>query len=123
MNSPTRYQPVHPLYDEPDDDAIREHPEGEYVDWDDWQRLDSAARNLMKLLEDVGNETQWKDGQQSDRVFAWYEFDEIRRALGDLEPRFAGDVPDYEGYEPSAPDEDYDDSTFANHSGDFADTR
>jgi hypothetical protein len=45
-------------------------------------RLVAAGRNLLGLLEGVGQETEWRDGEQTDRVFAWYEFDELRAALG-----------------------------------------
>lgn len=45
------------------------------------EQLLTAARNLVKLLEDTGTESQWADGEETDRVFAWYEFEELRAAI------------------------------------------
>jgi hypothetical protein len=45
-------------------------------------RLVTAGRNLVNLLEYVGQGTEWSDAEQTDRVFAWYEFDELRAAMG-----------------------------------------
>lgn len=70
------------------------HPELEWPDHADlcvWlmgqldkaKAVENAARGLLKLLEDVGNETEWRDKSQTDRVYAWYEFDELREALGE----------------------------------------
>lgn len=56
--------------------------------------VETAARKLIKLIDKIGNETEWKDREQTDRVFAWFEFDALRIALGDLESRFEGDEPD-----------------------------
>jgi hypothetical protein len=41
----------------------------------------AAAQDLVKLLEDVGEKTEWRDGVQTDRVFAWFEFDALRAAI------------------------------------------
>lgn len=35
------------------------------------------AERVVELLREVGEQTQWKDGDQTDRVFAWYELDEL----------------------------------------------
>jgi len=45
--------------------------------------LRNAARELIKLIKDVGNETDWRDGDETDRVFAWHEFDQLRKALSE----------------------------------------
>ena len=47
--------------------------------------IEVAARALIQLLRDVGNSTNWADREQTDRVFAWYEFDGLREALGEAE--------------------------------------
>lgn len=44
-----------------------------------------AAKALVKLLEDTGAETGWRDRLQTDRVFAWYEFDQLRQAIVEAE--------------------------------------
>lgn len=41
------------------------------------------AQKLIRLLRDVGDATNWRDREQTDRVFAWYEFDGLREALGE----------------------------------------
>lgn len=47
--------------------------------------LEKAALKLIQLIKDVGIATKWSAGDETDRVFAWYEFDDLRRALGDAE--------------------------------------
>jgi len=43
------------------------------------------AKAVVKLLEDVGNDTNWEGGSQTDRVFAWYEFDSLCTAIAQME--------------------------------------
>lgn len=43
--------------------------------------LIKSLKNLVSLIDEVGEETKWKDGVETDRVFASYEFDEARAAL------------------------------------------
>jgi len=45
--------------------------------------LRKSARELIQLIRDVGEETDWHDGDETDRVFAWHEFDDLRKALGE----------------------------------------
>lgn len=40
-----------------------------------------AARALVKILEDIGEQTDWRDKGQTDRVFAWFEFADLRLAI------------------------------------------
>lgn len=47
----------------------------------------SAAKGIVKLLEDVGNEVGWDAGSHTDRVYAWYEFDDLRAAIARIENR------------------------------------
>jgi len=42
-----------------------------------------AATELVQLIRDVGEETDWRDGDETDRVFAWHEFEALRKALED----------------------------------------
>jgi len=48
-----------------------------------------AAREVVKLLDDVGTESGWIDGGQTDRVYAWYEFDDLRAAIAHAESRLS----------------------------------
>ncbi len=45
--------------------------------------IKSEALKIINILRKVGEETQWRDKEQTDRVFAWYEFDDLRAALGE----------------------------------------
>ena len=53
------------------------------------EQLEEEATKVIQLLRDVGIGTNWADRSQTDRVFAWYEFDGLREALGERES--AGD--------------------------------
>lgn len=46
-------------------------------------RLAHEARKVVDLLREVGEDTRWRDGSQTDRVYAWFEFDDLRRLLGE----------------------------------------
>lgn len=53
---------------------------------EEWKRLQMVKHEailLMEKLEDVGEATAWEDKSQTDRVYAWYEFDGLRKALGE----------------------------------------
>lgn len=41
----------------------------------------TAAQALAALLEAVGRDTHWTAGDETDRVFAWYEFEALRAAI------------------------------------------
>jgi hypothetical protein len=45
------------------------------------ERLREEALKIINLLRKVGEDTNWKDREQTDRVFAWYEFDGLRAVL------------------------------------------
>lgn len=47
--------------------------------------LEREARKVIDLLREVGDETGWRDKDETDRVYAWYEFDDLRAALGEGE--------------------------------------
>jgi hypothetical protein len=50
-----------------------------------YERLATEARRVIDLLRKVGEETAWRDRSQTDRVYAWYEFDDLRLLLGEVE--------------------------------------
>lgn len=49
------------------------------------RKVEDEARKVVDLLRKVGHDTKWRDRDQTDRVFAWYEFDDLRHALGEGE--------------------------------------
>lgn len=46
-----------------------------------YNRVATAARAVTSLLYNVGVETEWRDGDETDRVFAWYELEPLVKAL------------------------------------------
>lgn len=45
--------------------------------------VENAARKLIQSLKLVGEHSNWSDREETDRVFAWYEFNDLREALGE----------------------------------------
>lgn len=46
-----------------------------------YNRVATAARSLIQPLRIVGDSTSWKDGDETDRVYAWYEMLPLVEAL------------------------------------------
>lgn len=47
------------------------------------QALQAAAQAVVAPLEAVGDELAWAEGDETDRVYAWYEIKPLRDALED----------------------------------------
>ena len=45
--------------------------------------LRNEAWKLVKALRDVGDDQNWQSGDETDRVFAWYELLPLLKALQD----------------------------------------
>lgn len=45
--------------------------------------LERAARELLGRLRAVGEQTGWRDGEETDRVYSWAEFANLRRLLSE----------------------------------------
>lgn len=52
--------------------------------------LRAVAWGIVTKLRNVGVQTEWRDGDQTDRVFAWYEIEPLEKAL------LASGEPNYE---------------------------
>ena len=44
-------------------------------------KLKAAAKTIVEELETVGNQTDWRDGDETDRVYAWHEMKPLRDAI------------------------------------------
>ena len=44
-----------------------------------------ASKALVKLIEDAGDAQNWSAANETDRVFVWYEFDDLREAIARAE--------------------------------------
>lgn len=49
------------------------------------EQFETEAAKIVQLLRDVGIATNWVDREQTDRIFAWYEFDGLRMVLGEAD--------------------------------------
>ncbi len=61
--------------------------------------LEDAARPIVDSLEAVGEATDWKCGDETNRVYAWYEIEPLKAALN---PEAKTDEPWVHGYTFSA---------------------
>lgn len=43
--------------------------------------LREAAWQIVRELEDVGDSTNWRDKQETDRVYPWYEIEPLKKAV------------------------------------------
>ena len=44
-----------------------------------------VSKALVKKIEDVGDSAGWVAANETDRVYAWYEFDDLREAIARVE--------------------------------------
>lgn len=65
--------------------AERKKVESLTAERDDWRaaynRVALAARAVTAELQKVGDATQWQDGDETDRVYAWHEMQALAAAL------------------------------------------
>jgi hypothetical protein len=59
--------------------AIGEGMADEIVDYVD--ALRAAAWPIVRALEDVGDQSNWAIGDETDRVYPWYEIEPLKRAV------------------------------------------
>ena len=52
------------------------HEIARYVD-----TLRAAAWPIVRELEDVGDQTNWAIGDETDRVYPWFEIEPLKRAV------------------------------------------
>lgn len=63
-------------------DAVTASQIYEYV-----RRLQATAARVVAELESLGDETEWVDGDETDRVYPWYEIAPLKAAiLNDQDP-------------------------------------
>lgn len=66
-------------------EAWKEERKRLHAQRDDYQaaynRVATAARAVTAELQKVGDETEWRDGDETDRVFAWHELLPLVKAL------------------------------------------
>lgn len=46
-----------------------------------------ASRQVVQELEEVGDNTDWRDGPETDRIYPWYEIEPLAKCLKRLEDR------------------------------------
>ena len=52
------------------------HQVAAYVD-----NLRQTAWPIIRTLEDVGDQTNWSQGDETDRVYPWYEIEPLKHAV------------------------------------------
>lgn len=48
-----------------------------------YELLRAVATPIAEALRQVGDETDWRDGDETDRVYAWHEMEALWKALAD----------------------------------------